>query len=203
MPGQMPSFPPLPLFTPIEAVGRHAELWGYQLVEKFYGHARTERSRVPLINHIREGVWLMNHLGAEIAAIEAFCIHPLLQADNDLPRHLPSLLKALNNPSGPGFCSPGVLAYAMEYRNIANAGLLTGFLQRGYVQTSPLPQVNDMLVADKVQNYKDFIQFHKATHAKSKELTDYFECWLRTLNVNSMMCRSFDDLAEKLHGLYR
>ena len=40
-----------------------------------------------------------------------------------------------------------------------------------------------MLIADKVQNRKDFLKYHYGTHKKSVELDIYFKNWLRALNV--------------------
>lgn len=42
-----------------------------------------------------------------------------------------------------------------------------------------------MLIADKVQNYKDFEIYHKSTHPRSKELDQYFKNWLQKLNINT------------------
>jgi hypothetical protein len=84
----------------------------------------------------------------------------------------------------------------MEYRNIANASLsdIVGYdgsvigdhweckLKRP-IKKSPIGPVNAMLIADKVQNYKDFITYHKDTHPRSVELDFYFKSWLETLLV--------------------
>jgi len=39
-------------------------------------------------------------------------------------------------------------------------------------------------VADKIQNYKDFLIYHQKTHARSKELNEYFQNWLKKLDVD-------------------
>jgi hypothetical protein len=41
-----------------------------------------------------------------------------------------------------------------------------------------------MLIADKVQNRKDFELYHEATHPRSKELAMYFRLWLEKLGVS-------------------
>lgn len=50
---------------------------------------------------------------------------------------------------------------------------------------SGFPEVNAMLIADKTQNRKDFVAYHKATHARSAELAHYFVTWLEALKLTS------------------
>lgn len=158
-------------------------------IAKFYGERIAARSKVPLINHIHEGLAVMREIGASDFAQRAFCLHPLYQADADLTKHH---LRSL----------PGVpiqvILLVMEYRNQANAWLsdkvwLANFndggpslVQNGTPTPGPLPEVRDMLVADKVQNYKDFRTYHLGTHPRSKELELYFETWLKVLGIDGL-----------------
>jgi hypothetical protein len=71
----------------------------------------------------------------------------------------------------------------MEYRNIANAYLSDKIDTNWPLKLSPIFEVNEMLVADKVQNKKDFDTYHKGTHARSDELTRYFDKWLTALKI--------------------
>ena len=48
---------------------------------------------------------------------------------------------------------------------------------------SPLAEVGDMLRADKVQNYKDFLLHHRDTHPRADALHRYFRQWLQRLSV--------------------
>jgi hypothetical protein len=158
----------------------------YRIVNAFYGDRCAQRSGVPLINHINEGVIVLDILRASDHAIAAYMLHPLFQNDSDLAgyQYMFHLL------------DPTVVAYIMEYRNIANASLsdIVGYdgsvigdhweckLKRP-IKKSPIGPVNAMLIADKVQNYKDFITYHKDTHPRSVELDFYFKSWLETLLV--------------------
>jgi hypothetical protein len=77
------------------------------------------------------------------------------------------------------------MALAMEYRSVANAYLSPhGHRAPEDIRLSPLEDVNDMLIADKVQNYKDFL-LHHAAHPRAMELDAYFTAWLQRLGVSA------------------
>ena len=160
----------------------------YKLISRHYGDRVAKRSQVPLINHINEGLVVLDAIKATDDAKCAFCIHPLLQADEDLQDNFNRVAFT---------CSPAVAMLAMEYRSVANEFLSdkmddidVGDSYYGIpcvaktVRLSPLKEVNDMLIADKVQNYKDFVTYHQKTHARSSELDDYFNIWLEALGVS-------------------
>ncbi|MFT5683743.1 MAG: hypothetical protein ACI8RZ_004675 [Myxococcota bacterium] len=146
----------------------------YRAISAFYGDRCARRSGVRLIQHIDEGIALLAHLGADERAMRAFCIHPILQSDADLAA---ADLTALSD-------DVVVMALAMEYRSVANAYLSPmGERALGEIRLSPLAAVNDMLRADKVQNYKDFLRFHDGVHANSDGLNRYFRAWLTRLGI--------------------
>ena len=152
----------------------------YQAIQAFYADRRAQRSQVPLIAHINEGLALLDALGAEQSAKDAFCLHPLVQDNEALVQSLEpgSHLRAFP-------VEPVAVALAMEYRATANAYLshhCTGPTDEPAL--SPLPAVNLMLVADKVQNRKDFELYHQASHANSALLAQYFANWLRRLGIS-------------------
>lgn len=75
---------------------------------------------------------------------------------------------------------------ALEYRNIANQYLSHRVISSiDEINLSPIQIVNDMLKADKIQNYKDFILYHIDTHPRSKELDQYFKNWLKKLEITN------------------
>jgi hypothetical protein len=172
----------------------------YGLVKRFYGTGKAERSQVPLINHINEGLAIMDHIGASIAAMQAYCLHPLFQNDNELSSD--GVAAAL---------TPGVNPYAillvMEYRQRANAWLSDKVTLRmgmpdfnGSPDWGLLAPVKQMLIADKVQNRKDFITYHRDTHARSIELDCYFERWLQVLDVSKLRYKELVDVANSAGG---
>ena len=149
----------------------------YEIISKHYGDSVATRSQVPLMNHIDEGLQILACLGATELAKDAFCIHPIVQIaildNNQVPDDV------LELESFP-------LAY--EYSMKANSYLCCK-------ETDYVTSVEDiynivgdmthdcrlMLIADKIQNRKDFTRFHKGTHERSDQLTAYFDLWLQYL----------------------
>lgn len=154
-------------------------------IEEFYGNRTAKRSGVPLLNHIYEGLTILQELGAGWHAQRAYSIHPIYQSDEELKRNHAHLT----------YEDRHVIKLVMEYRNIANASL-SSIVYRDYsadwnplrlkhpIYISPLDEVNQMLIADKVQNYKDFLIYHKSTHERSAELEFYFLSWLTALGCD-------------------
>ena len=142
----------------------------YQLIREFYAEREAARSKVPLMNHINEGLIVLDMIGAHDCSMKAFCLHPMVQDDQPLKKHYIHIQNV---------CSSLVIMMAMEYRNVANIGLLGGVQQ-----LSPLSEVNDMLIADKVQNRKDLELYHMDSHPRADILLDYFKNWLNVLSVS-------------------
>ncbi len=154
----------------------------YGAIEQLYGDTRARRSGVPYMNHIDEGLRVLHRwLGASEQARRAWCLHPLVQADDDLRRtYAAAELDAF---------APAVVALALEYRNIANAFLSPMEQHPGYddparITLSPLSEVNVMLAADKLQNCKDFRRDHADRHPRAARLERYFQRWLAALEID-------------------
>ncbi len=148
----------------------------YVAIEELYGRRTARRSGAPLMRHIDEGLAVLQWIGASEAARLAFCLHPLLQEDPD---------HAANLERVSALTSPEVLALTLEYRRVANAALSARPMDSAAeIELSPMPEVNQMLVADKVQNRKDFLLYHFGHHARSDALELYFRRWLERLEVS-------------------
>lgn len=149
----------------------------YSVINEFYGDKKAFRSGVHLMNHIDEGLYILKKIEASIDAQKAYCLHPIIQSDEALLENI-NLLNATN-------ISKIALINAIEYRSVANEYLSTRKINSiDEIRLSPLKDVNDMLIADKIQNYKDFELYHKETHPRSTALTEYFENWLQRLNIS-------------------
>lgn len=151
------------------------QTYAYQLIASFYGTDKTKRSQVPFIHHIHEGLVVLQELQTSLPTQEAYCLHPIFQSDETLMQYYQSDLSKISNET---------LILVMEYRSIANQYLSQRIIKDiSEIKLSPLKEVNQMLIADKVQNYKDFVLYHQANHPRSKELTQYFHHWFDVLGI--------------------
>lgn len=153
----------------------------YQLIVEHYALKTAKRSGVPLINHINEGIKILDLLGEPQRVKDAFCIHPMLQHDNDLNANWKEVcMEMQDEPNG-----AEIIMLAMEYRSVANEFLSDKVSGATFddIRLSPIPAVNAMLIADKVQNRKDFELYHLGTHPRSDELDKYFKMWLQRLGI--------------------
>jgi len=154
----------------------------YQMVAKFYEGKFAKRSGVPYMNHIDEGMVLCDHLGYDLYVKRAFCLHPLFQADEALAG-----IKQWERVADTIFVDEFdayVMMLVMEYRNKANGYLSNKDKKVEDISLSPLEQVNQMLVVDKVQNRKDFEKYHFGSHPRSFQLNTYFHNWLQRLGIS-------------------
>lgn len=143
----------------------------YKIIENFYKLKKAKRSNAAYIKHIDEGLLILDALNADENTKDAFCVHPLLQ--------IPSSLIATEVTNW----DPNVVLLAMEYRNKANA-YSTRSGRGAYPPKMILPEVTKMLVADKIQNYKEFLA-HKDKYTNKTTLEQYFTNWLIHLDCNS------------------
>ena len=154
-------------------------------ITRHYGTRCAKRSGVPLLNHITEGLRILAEIKASPLAMRAYCLHPLVQEDKDLEENFWTLYEF----------DTRAVALAMEYRSVANAYLSQApVVPTDEIRLSPLKHVNDMLIADKVQNYKDFLIHHLGKHERSSELNRYFQQWLDRLGVTPEEFAAFEDL---------
>lgn len=186
----------------------------FRAIASFYGERRAERSQVPLIRHIHEGVAIIEALRDQLPddrnhydfprAARAYCLHPLFQNDAEL-HHAGRVYAGSAVPGDSAF----LVMLAMEYRWRANNWLADKvsfihyndgapplLLPRGFPDAGPMPEVRAMLIADKVQNRKDFLRHHKGTHARSAELDLYFQVWLEHLGVSDSLYEQLCQAAE-------
>lgn len=165
----------------------------YRAIERRYGIKRAERSDVLYMNHIDEGLAVLQWIGATSAAKAAYCLHPIVQTDEDLSLswNCRGTMGADRNWTS---CNAESILLAMEYRSVANEYLSDRTISSiDEIRLSPIKEVNDMLIADKVQNRKDFELHHEGTHVRSKELARYFRLWLDKLEVSEEQYQQYKE----------
>lgn len=158
----------------------------YELIKAHYKDRVAKRSGLPLMNHIDEGLKILDKLGASDNAKRAFCLHPIIQEAKY------KLLKTIELAASG---DAALLAY--EYAVTANAYLPkhTQDLE-DELPLIPNLDVKHMLIADKVQNYKDFYavytpQKHLLHRHSYQTLLVYFANWFNHLHITEEL---YDDL---------
>ena len=166
----------------------------YKYVQQYYGDTVTDRTGIHMMNHIDEGLFILEKINASENAKMAYIAHPLMQSDADLTTFWKS--------NGPDIMSRRILLLALEYRNIANAHLSYHPSGLDNFMLSPLKEVNDMLIADKIQNRKDFELYHMDSHPRSDKLKQYFIEWLQKLGITEEIYAEMkNDLINRTGGL--
>lgn len=160
----------------------------YFYISKVYGDNRAKRSGLPLMNHIDEGLDILNILDSSDEAKRAFCIHPIFQFEN--------LISYRNDYLGMITDEDFIIGdLARKYSILANRFLCKPETDNWY-KTQIVRQliaanggshiipdnISNMLLADKTQNYKDFMLYHYGSHKRSFELFNYFQIWINVLN---------------------
>ena len=155
-----------------EQQGKMAIFSEYTLIDLYWANKVAKRTGVPYMLHVDEGLGVLEEIGASERAMRIYALHGLLQeVYRDKTYDFPGL----------SHVSPDVLIGAMEYRAVANAHLSSH--DPCTPKLSEDPDVNEALIADKVQNRKDFELYHRDTHDRSDALDAYFRRWLKALGI--------------------
>lgn len=163
-------------------------------IKEFYGDTKAERTGVPYINHIKEGLYILTEIGATQEAKEAYCLHPIYQTLKRPEEHeiVQKYYHTFNSHSE---------ELAKEYARVANAYLCKRHFKSAEdeITLSEYPEVNDMLIADKVQNRKDFerhyeTQTDKEVFDRSERLSQYFKNWTKALGLTEEEYEDYKNL---------
>jgi len=173
----------------------------YRIIQGFYGDRKAERANIPLMNHIDEGLIVLDKLGSPLICKQAYCLHPVLQLNENLFPLLEDEYHIISE------CDSRAVILAMEYRHqlnkysskrifdsILHKGKLLATLRSTLIGT---PYLRYCAVADKVQNRKDFLKYHYGTHERSDELHEYFGNWI--YNILGLSDENYDDLVSAIN----
>lgn len=148
----------------------------YELIETYYGDTKSSRGDQYYMNHIDEGLYILEQLKADQETKDAWCLHPIVQSD--------AALRDAVTLSFEGISSKAMM-YAMEYRWRANNHL--SFHAPKVPEYIELLPVRQMLIADKIQNCKDFELYLRGRPnvPNSERLYDYFHKeWFKSLYIS-------------------
>lgn len=149
----------------------------YWLIGKHYEGKTAERSGLPYIKHINDGIKILESIGSSDETKRAFALHPITQDDKQFREFMDTTVRNLK-------LDPYIVALAVEYRSVSNS-----YLSKHYqgpfdrIPLSPILEVNEMLFVDKAQNYRDFVVHHAETHPQAADLEGYFMNWMTALII--------------------
>lgn len=168
----------------------------YEAIATAYAHRRAKRSGLPYMRHIDQGFLLLTEIMEPFDedVLRAWLVHPLFQLDEFLTPMAADRAGVFGSVA-----NSRVALLAMEYRAIAN-----GYLPRNertaprWPKLSKIDAVNKMLIADKVQNYRDarLFLFGKIPSGQAKLLNDYFDSWLGALDVTGDALATYEHRLE-------
>jgi hypothetical protein len=167
----------------------------YQAISTFYSDRRAKRAGVLYIQHVNEGLLVLDAIEATLPARQAYCLHPIVQGDTELATAFQPTSVLYQYP-----IELYALALAMEYRWVANSYLSQRTIHSlDDIQLSPFVDVQQMLIADKVQNRKDFDRYHRDTHPRAQALDHYFRNWLAALGITETR---YQELVQHIDDVY-
>lgn len=161
----------------------------YNVISEFYKDKATSKG-IPYINHIDEGVGHLENLHVSDVLINAFILHPFVQCVNLKGTYKDCLLteKELEKHINIFEIKPEIAYELLLYRKFANSYLCRpetdGYsIVEAYEDVKELQNYQGtirMLIADKLQNFKDFL-LYRQDHPRKNQLTIYFKYWLNIL----------------------
>lgn len=162
-------------------------------IKRFYDGKVAKRSGLPYIRHIVMGLMLLKTLTSDRDVWRAWVVHPIFQMDDYLSEALKEgqLKDIVTN------FRTAVLA--MEYRSVANDYLTKDIWVEKQPKISILPEVNLLLVVDKIQNWYDAAR-HLETPCQEEliYLGFYFHKWRKVLGISDEQMREYEGFLESL-----
>ena len=176
----------------------------YSVIDNFYKGMSTSKG-VPYINHINEGINHLENMKVDDDVINAFILHPFVQCVNLKGTYKDCLLteKELEKHINIFEIEPEIAFELLLYRKYANSYLCRETtdnfsIHDAYRYLNNLINYQTtvkMLIADKLQNFKDFL-LYRQDHPRKEFLNQYFTIWLNILaNISeSTSIRDYIDI---------
>lgn len=161
----------------------------YSVIDNFYKGMSTSKG-VPYINHINEGIVHLENMKVDDTVINAFILHPFVQCVNLKGTYKDCLLteKELEKHINIFEIEPEIAFELLLYRKYANSYLCREAtdnydINDAFEDVKGLAKYRNtvkMLIADKLQNFKDFL-LYRQDHPRKEFLNRYFTIWLNIL----------------------
>ena len=165
------------------------DTYEYLLAKRLLKPQIAKRSGASYFTHVEQGLRILRQIEASEWAQRAYCLHPLCQ-DTDY---------FITNFKELGLCNPYALMLAVEYRWVANNSTRQSLADTAKpIQLSQFNEVNQMLIADKVQNRFAFLNtpaFDVQRDHDWQELNQYFNKWMSALSISD---KDYGDLCRIL-----
>jgi len=139
----------------------------YTYINDLLGNSINKQTHDLRINQIEEGLAILNILNAPNLVRKAYCLHMLFESDEALSKSM-----ELNRMP---HTDPKSVLLAMEFRNIIKTRI------NGKIKLSPLSEVNQMILAAKIQRYKTFEILYKGEKPHSDEIERDYQLWIKRL----------------------
>jgi hypothetical protein len=163
-------------------------------IKSFYDGKVAKRSGLPYMRHISMGLMLLKTLTNDKDVWRAWAVHPIFQMDDLLSE---ALKKGLHHIVS----NTKVAVLAMEYRLVANNYLTKDLWlwDKKEPKLSKIPEVNLLLVVDKIQNWYDASRYLKTSYQEElMALDSYFANWRKALGISDQQMREYEEFLESL-----
>lgn len=154
----------------------------YKIIEDYYKD-KYHSNGVSFMKHIDEGLAIMKWMGTSESAKKSFCLHPIYQSEKSIKDFG---IKDLSDNKLK--LDSNIITNVLEFRRIDN--LYTNDMRissPGDIKISTLDEVNQMLIADKIQNRKEFENYYDG----NEDFSMYLINWFRKLDINENMYRDY------------
>lgn len=152
----------------------------YELIKKYYEYKVAKRSGIPYINHIDEGLLLLNYKlrAKDSVSHRAFCLHPFYQDNIRI-----DTTKISGHSTRVAYFY-SIIANTFLRHNYKNNNDLSHWIPsyHSVLCNDKSSNVYNMLYADKIQNYKDFMK-HYNSYSEAESIEEYFLWWFDVLKI--------------------
>ena len=167
-------------------------------IKSFYKDKVAKRTGLPYVRHITMGLALLKTLTNDRDVWRAWVVHPIFQMDDYLSE---ALKKGKLKDIVTNFRTA---VLAMEYRSVANNYLTKDIWLEKQPKLSSIPEVNLLLVVDKIQNWYDASRYLETPcQEEIFYLDSYFYNWRKALGISDEQKKTYEEFLEALEEYHQ